>query len=65
LVPVFPTKPTLRGARSRSITTAPSHSGDLAPGRLAGSRLLACYRVRNDGKLKYLRRVPVAREEER
>ena len=24
------------------------------------SRLLACYRVRNDGKLKYLRRVPAA-----
>ena len=28
---------------------------------IAGSnRLLACYRVRNDGKPKYLRRVPVA-----
>jgi hypothetical protein len=29
------------------------------------SRLLACYRVRNDGKLKYLRRPPVALKKER
>jgi hypothetical protein len=26
----------------------------------SSNRLRACYRVRNDGKLKYLRRVPVA-----